>query len=222
MNVTFIYDPRKETETLRVGFSSKHSNEPTRFAKEARGAGVDFSSEEKVAIFSLNKIKRDNIDIKKFVQDFTSQWKPIEREATERLKRIFQTEWDPGNVTGYLTLSTRCPYNFAKRYYFVSVCSKQLSPIATSLHELIHFYTYQLIEPLFIEEGVPNLFQDFKEALSVLLNLELKDLLDREDEGYPQHHQLREEITEKWQAGTNVYDLAKGFIALKTNMDKQS
>ena len=39
---------------------------------------------------------------------------------------------------------------------------------------------------------------DLKEALTVLLNLEFKDLWFVEDEGYEEHKELREFITQEW------------------------
>ena len=84
--------------------------------------------------------------------------------------------------------------------------------IQVSLHELLHFYTHQLIEPLFVKARVRERHNDFKEALTALLNLEFADLLDQPDRGYPQHQPLREAISAKWQAGKKVYDIAREHI----------
>jgi hypothetical protein len=214
MNVTFSYDPRKEVDTLRVGLSSQNSTKPTTFAEAAQVAGIDFTSEEEVSTFVIQQIEEKSVNMEGFVQSFTERWKPIEEEATIRFKRIFNSDWDPGEVTAYLTLSTRCPYNFQQRYYFVSVVREKNVPIQISLHELIHFYTHELIEPLFIEAGVRDRHNEFKEALSVLLNLEFSDLLDGEDKGYPQHQELRSEIADKWRGRKDVYTIAQEFIQL--------
>jgi hypothetical protein len=212
MHVTFTYDPRREVDTLRVGFGSQNSPVPTRFAEEARTSGVDFASEEAVAAFAVAKIERDGIDPAALARDFAGRWASVEPEAEARYRRIFQTDWDPGAVTAYLTLSARCPYNVRQRYYFVSIDGEKKAPIQVSLHELLHFYTHHLIEPLFKKAGVPQRHNDFKEALTALLNLEFADLLDHADRGYPQHQSLREAISAKWQADKNVYDIAQEYI----------
>ena len=213
MNVTFAYDPSREVGPLQYGLGSSFEQTPTSFAEEVQAAEIDFASEEQVAAFVLAKIKREGIDTMALVTDFTKDWKPIEPEATTRFKRIFQTDWDPGEVTAYLTLSTRCPYSLKGRYYFVSMAWKgHKAAINTSLHELIHFYTHELIEPMFIEANIQPRFGDFKEALSVLLNLECADLLDGKDQGYHKHQELRQEITEQWQDKNDVYAIAKEYI----------
>ncbi|MGE0402373.1 MAG: hypothetical protein AB7T06_37070 [Kofleriaceae bacterium] len=213
MHVTFTYDPRREVDTLRWGFGSQNSPVPTRFAEEAQAAGVDFSSEEAVAAFAVAKIEREGIDTAALARDLAGTWASVELEAEARLKRIFQTDWDPGEVTAYLTLSTRCPYNIRQRYYyFVSIGLEKMAPIQVSLHELLHFYTHQLIEPLFVKARVRERHNDFKEALTALLDLEFADLLDRPDRGYPQHQPLREVISTKWKAGKNVYAIAQDYI----------
>ena len=84
--------------------------------------------------------------------------------------------------------------------------------IQVSLHELLHFYTHQLIEPLFVKARVRGRHNDFKEALTALLNLEFADLLDQPDCGYPQLQTLRKVVSAKWQAGKNVYDIAQEYI----------
>lgn len=212
MHVTFTYDPRKEVDTLRWGFGSQNSAVATPFAEEARTAEVDFTSEEAVAAFAVAKIAREGIDTAAFARDFDGKWASIEPEAEARFRRIFQTDWDPGAVTAYLTLSTRCPYNVRQRYYFVSIGREKKVPIQVSLHELLHFYTHQLIEPLFQKAGMPRQHNDFKEALTALLNLEFADLLDNADVGYPQHQPLRDVISTKWRADKSVYDIAHEYI----------
>lgn len=82
-----------------------------------------------------------------------------------------------------------------------------MSPIPYSLpravvsigHELlyIHFHDYYL-ESIKKRIGSDKT-HDLREALTVLLNLEFRDLLIGFDEGYEQHRELREFIILEWQ-----------------------
>lgn len=212
MHITFAYSPSKEAETIRAGFSSIYNKTPTPFAKEAQAAGIDMTSDNDVVDFVCGKIAREHIDVSGIISDFTHAWKPIEAEAEARFRRIFMTDWDPGEVTAYLTFSSRCPYRVELRYYFVSMVRYPRTPIRTSLHELTHFYTHQLIEPLFPPDQSRDKFNEFKEALSVLLNLEFADLIEIEDRGYPQHQELRRELQKEWQSGADVYTLVQRYL----------
>jgi hypothetical protein len=212
MHATFAYGPEMEVATLRVGLASTYSPQSTAFAVEAQAAGIDLTSPKQVAAFCNEKIAKENIQIETYIQEFQSEWTPIEERATETFQRMFKTDWDPGEVTAYLSLGTRCPYNTEKRYYFVSIAKNPPTPIGTSLHELMHFYAHTVLEPLFKEAGKLEGFGDFKEALTVLLNSEFADVMDREDMGYPQHKDLREWIRSNYQ-GNSLIGLTKEHIA---------
>ena len=127
-----------------------------------------------------------------------------------RLADMFTTDFNPGLIDGYLTIGTRCPYNFPHRLFYVSALTR--SPIQICLHELLHFYTHQLIEPFFREAGDLEEHNQFKEALTVLLNAEFSDLIERNDQGYPQHRELRDRILTAWQSGKSVYTIAHETI----------
>ena len=68
------------------------------------------------------------------------------------------------------------------------------------IHELWHFYTWYSVGKK-LEKELGNVkYNDLKESLTVLLNVECADLMPAgvKDEGYPQHQQMREKILQKW------------------------
>src|SRR3989344_4796487 len=83
------------------------------------------------------------------------------------------------------------------------------------MHELWHFYTwYKFGES---ERINPKKYNDFKEALAVLLNIECPDLMgEAVDGGYPQHAYLRTEIIEEWKKSK---DINKVWRMLQTRPD---
>ena len=74
------------------------------------------------------------------------------------------------------------------------------------MHELWHFYTWEKFgEREMIRLGM-NKYNDVKEALTILLNLECSDLMNANDLGYPQHQNLRKIIADTWLKTKNIED----------------
>ena len=72
------------------------------------------------------------------------------------------------------------------------------------MHELWHFYTWEKFgEREMIGLGM-NKYNDVKEALTILLNLECSDLMNAKDFGYPQHQNLRKIIADTWLKTKNI------------------
>lgn len=212
MNIRFQYDPTKELDTLKVALGGTNNPSPTRFGLEAQDAGINFQDTDEVVAFVEGKLERDNIDIKDLCEQFATAWSPYKETAPQIFSQTFQTDWDPGEVTAYLTLAQRCPYNVRDRYYFVSATTDILKPVATSLHELQHFYSHAVLEPMFVAAGVPEKFNDFREALTVTLNYQFAGALEAEDKGYPQHKELRDWILKEFKADKSVKSICEEHI----------
>ena len=198
MDIHFKYDPVKEIETLKVALGGSNNPSPTRFGLEAQELNINFNYKNEVVAFVQSKLERQDIDIHNLCEQFSTAWSPYKQTASQTFSKTFETNWDPGEVTAYLTLGQRCPYNFEGQYYFISATSRLLKPLATSLHELQHFYSHAILKPLFESDGVLEKFNDFKEALTVILNIQFTEALETEDKGYPQHKELREWILKEF------------------------
>lgn len=209
MNLRFLYEPNREVTALKFGLKSTNSTEQTDFARRAIETGIDTQNIEVVGQLAATILSESNIGPDKLADHYQKQWLQIEKEAAHRLRRMFATDWDPGAVTAYLTVSTRCPYNVKERYFFVS-CFKS-SPVRTCLHELQHFYAHQLLEPIFVERGMPERFNEFKESLTVLLNETCVDLIEEPDQGYPQHAEARQRILELWRKQKSLQEIAQAW-----------
>lgn len=209
MNLRLLYDPSREVTALKFGLKSTNSTEQTEFAKRAIESAIDTQNAEAVSELAATILRESAIDPDERADRYQEQWNQIEIEASRRLQAMFATDWDPGEVTAYLTVSTRCPYNVKDRYFFVS-CFKP-SPMRTCLHELQHFYAHQLLEPIFVERGMPERFNEFKESLTILLNEICADLIEEPDQGYPQHVESRQRILQLWRDGKSMKELAQNW-----------
>ena len=68
------------------------------------------------------------------------------------------------------------------------------------MHELLHFWTWWVFYDE-VESGrmTKECYNDVKESLTELLNIEFRDLLDgAHDDGYPQHQEMRAIVGKTW------------------------
>jgi hypothetical protein len=83
------------------------------------------------------------------------------------------------------------------------------------MHELWHFYTWQVFGREWENKLGKQKYNEIKEALTVLLNVECKNLLPEgiTDNGYPQHKELREKIVVEWEKDKNIEKLWGKLVA---------
>jgi hypothetical protein len=74
------------------------------------------------------------------------------------------------------------------------------------MHELWHFYTWEKFGPDEPTRLGAEKYNDLKESLTVLLNIECQHLLPEGDmdKGYPQHQDLRLRIMELWKQNPDI------------------
>lgn len=76
--------------------------------------------------------------------------------------------------------------------------------INTALHEILHMMTHYYYEDYIRSQWLSrNEFQDLKEAQTVILNQEYKDILQRPDRGYDDHKDIREKFASFWEKNQN-------------------
>lgn len=77
------------------------------------------------------------------------------------------------------------------------------------MHELWHFYTWYGLGVDQEEKLGKQKYNDLKEALTVLLNVECNDLLPEGmlDTGYSQHQEIRRTILEFWEKDKDIKKL---------------
>ncbi len=132
------------------------------------------------------------------IESFQKAWDEISNEFFIRLKKITKKSFPFDKITAYLTMQLRCPYDFDKPWFMVSMFRSIPSVLETCGHELmhIHFHYYYWKKA---ERKIGKVkTADLKESLTALLNSEFKDLWFVRDEGYPKHKKLRQFIEKEW------------------------
>lgn len=148
------------------------------------------------------------------VKSANSSWKTIEKEYFKRMDKILKRKFPNFTITGYLTSIRKCPYDYNKKK--PSFKFNMFSPIPeilhTAGHEIMHFYFHYYYWKYIEKEIGYEKTGDLKEALTVLLNLEFRDLWFVEEQGYPNHDKLREFIDEEWKKKKDIDVLLKKCV----------
>jgi hypothetical protein len=163
----------------------------------------DIQDREKVREFVKKYISEHQIDTEKLCLSMTKDWDQVGVQFEERALKIFGVTI-PNTVTAYLTITGRYPYNIDKNYFYVSTTPVNIR--GTAMHELWHFYTWNKFGKSEQNRLGSQKYNDLKEALTVLLNLECADIICSIDSGYPQHQDLRQLITDTWLKTKNITD----------------
>ena len=198
MKLNFSYDLDRDVQNFMNGMKSVNNHKPTKFHQlyiDTYGANID---DFKLKSFITQYIKDQNINISERVKQIENNWLQIQNSFVERCEIIFNTVYPKENIYVYLTTNGRCTYNIAEGFFFVRMQSANANP--TIMHELFHFYTYQIFYKKIKDAGLTDLeYNDIKESLTELLNIDFQDLMGGiVDNGYMQHQKMRREIRDQY------------------------
>jgi hypothetical protein len=132
-----------------------------------------------------------------FLESVEKSWREIEEKFFRRMNNLMKNKLNK-DIIAYLTTLSICPYDPKEPSFMFSLFYSLPSALETCGHEIMHLYFHEFywdkIEKEIGEEKTGKL----KEALTVLLNLEFKDLWFAEDKGYEEHKELREFLANEW------------------------
>ncbi len=211
MKVEYKYDRAKDIDCLLTkGKGAYNSSHATKAYKELVAFAGENPTENNTDQFVTKYLRDNSIDTKTWCATFQDEWENVSGEYQKRAEAIFGVTL-PTNVSGFLTINQRCPYRIKDNYFYISV--PNASPNRIVLHELWHFYTWYGLGENEQDRLGKERYNDLKESLTVLLNIECPDLLGAGvvDAGYPQHQELRAEITAFWENNTDIKALWRHF-----------
>lgn len=148
--------------------------------------------------------KRINIEKEKeFAQHSFDQNK---EKLFKRMQEVTGRKIYRHNLTCFLTTFPRAPYDEKAGYVWLPV-DWRARHINVFLHELLHFQTLFYYEKQMLERLGREEKEHLKEALTVILNVEFKNLLAEKDTGYRIHQYLRAELLKFWRKNRNFEKL---------------
>lgn len=203
MKIIFLYDPSREYDNFRRSFYSinhpKASPRQNKFFRQ-----FNELTEDNALVFCKQYITENNISIADRLLEIEKKWRQVENEYFKRAEQVFKKSLPKKTISVYLTIHDRCSYNFDRNEFFIHLNLPATNK--TIMHELWHWYFYYTVGQKIKNAHGQKVFNDIKEALTVLLNVIYADVLDGvTDKGYPQHTELRELIRQTYTETNDVY-----------------
>lgn len=210
MKLEFIYDKEKDGMCLlQFGKTSINASAPTEIYETFTKEYGEELSQKDARLFIDSYLENKKLDAEIVAKNYQEDWATIAEEYKKIAESVFGISL-PYDVTAYLTINTRTPYNIEDRYFYVSFPSPYFRK--TAMHELWHFYTWERFGKDEGRIGAAR-YNEIKEALTVLLNTECENILPENviDRGYPQHQKLRKEILIFWEQEKDIEKLWSHF-----------
>ena len=207
MKVTFQYNKERDMWCLKnKGKASNNDSNPTAVYQSLVARYGEEPTWEDISAFIDAYIAEKNINMEHYLAAYQAEWNAIADQYVQRAESIFGASLQE-DVTAYLTINNRCPYNILQNYFFVSVPTRSAS--RTAMHELWHFYTWYSFGSEEENRLGKKKYNDLKESLTVLLNIECKDLMLEGvvDGGYPQHKEVRARVLDLWRHDRDIKKL---------------
>lgn len=133
-----------------------------------------------------------------FIESVEKAWSEIEGEFFKRMNKLMKNKFDK-DIIAYLTTAGTCPYDPDEPSFMFSLFYSLPNAVKTCGHEIMHLYFHKFYWNKIEKQIGKEKTADLKEALTVLLNFEFKDLWFVEDEGYEMHRELRHFISKEWE-----------------------
>lgn len=216
--VIFEFDKEKDlwNNWFAINFSSKlEKDKKFNNIPKLEEKCKDKKFEEcKLDIEKFHKKMYNSFLITETIKSFQSAWDKINDEFFTRLKKITGNKFPFKEVKAYITTQSLCPYDYKEGSFMISFWSNIPDMLRLSAHELMHldFHNNNWDE---IEEKIgKEKTEGLKEALTILLNLEFKDLWFVSDKGKDNEDQqkLREFIKKEWLKEKNYKSLLEKCV----------
>jgi hypothetical protein len=130
-------------------------------------------------------------------------WQTKEESYFKILSEITKKPIYAEKFGAYTTSGFMCPYSFGKNsidWFMFSMWHNLPFSITTICHELMHFQFLYYYKDKLKKSGLSeSQIGDLKESLTFLLNAkEFKSIILSEDQGYPDHQELRKYLLKVW------------------------
>lgn len=197
--VKFLFDKEKDLRNHwhKSNWKSSWANFKIHPKRRKICEGKKFEKCKKELLRNLSKLHNSKILLVK-LESTEKAWREIEKEFFKRMDNLMKNKFDK-DIIAYLTTVGICPYNPDEPSFMFSLFYSLPQTLKTCGHEIMHLYFHKFYWEYVEKKIGKEKTADLKEALTVLLNLEFKDLWFVEDYGYESHKELRNFIVEKWQ-----------------------
>lgn len=154
--------------------------------------------------------------MKSEMQALEKSWRIVEKKYFEILSIIIGQPIFTEKFSCYFTTGLVCPYSEKENWFMVSIWHSTPFSITTICHELMHLQFLKYYKKHLKKEGLKNnQIEDLKEALTFLLNeSEFEGIILSQDNGYPEHQELRKKLKNIWSKDSNFQNLIDEAICI--------
>jgi len=182
---------------------------------------------EKVSFYRAQKIVEDYItkDLKKEyknkvikleMQALEKSWRTVEKNYFEILSIITKQPIFTEKFSCYFTTGLMCPYSEKESWFMVSMWHSTPFSITTICHEIMHLQFLFYYKNYLKKRGLKkDQMENLKESMTFLLNEpEFENIILSQDEGYPEHQELRKKLRNIWSKNKNFQNLLDEAICI--------
>ncbi len=216
--VTFIFNKEKDlwNNWFAINFNSKLEkgrkfNNIPQIEEICKNKDFEKCKED---IENFHKKIYESFLIEEVKSSFQNAWNKINDEFFKRIEKVTGNKFPFSKITAYITTQSLCPYDYKKGSFMISLWSNLPSMLRLSAHELMHLDFHNNNWKTIQEKIGKEKTEALKEALTVLLNLEFKDLWFVGDKGKNNENQqkLREFIKKEWLKEKNYKSLLEKCV----------
>jgi len=201
--VVFKFDKEKDLWNiwLKCNTNSKfgdfEKNIPPKIIKIIKGKEFEECKKE---LLKLRKKTYTSSLFPVVVNSFNKAWNIINDEYFKRLEKIMKKQICSGKFTAYLSTMGAHSYNYNIKspFFMVGFFGGIPSALEMAGHEIMHIQFHNAYWKEVEKKIGFDKTNDLKESLTILLDLEFKDLWLIKDKGYDSHKELREFISKEW------------------------
>lgn len=180
---------------------------------------ADFSRAQKIVedyITKDSKKEYKNKVMKLEMQALEKSWRTVEKKYFEILSVITKQPIFTEKFSCYFTTGLMCPYNEKENWFMASMWHSTPFSITTICHEILHLQFLKHYKKYLKNNGLKSCqIEELKEAMTFLLNeTEFEGIILSQDNGYPEHLELRKKLKNIWSKNKNFQNLIDEAICI--------
>lgn len=160
--------------------------------------------------FLKEKYINDKEKIDKFVSLINLDYEQKFDLACQKMVDLLKKPLYRKNYTTFLTTVSRAPYKYESGYTWIPI--GWYDPIRIFMHELLHFqfiYYWRMNVNSAVSKLTNEQFEYIKESLTVILDNDLRPIIQMPDKGYIMHQEFRDELHKFWETNKNFEELVE-------------
>ncbi len=145
-----------------------------------------------------------NRNLEDYTKEIQAGFDSIKDSLFSRMESVTGHPIYRSDFTLFITSFNRFPYNYDQGYVWISDRGDIDKQVGIFIHELLHFQYFAYFGERIWKELGPKLHGEIKEAMTVILNEEFKDITSVRDKGYLIHREMRDNLLKIWQKERNM------------------